>query len=150
MHLTPGEQQELDERVRAGREANRPGLKDWEAATEPFERRDNCGEVHRFRRYRDAIAAVEFGGRGALILRLEALGPAGEGAAAALVELLVEIARRHDLTLRGQLHAYPTEERPVPDPAGLARFYGRLGFTVTDDDPPWIYLPDLPARDAPE
>lgn len=150
MHLTPGEQQELDERVRAGREANRPGLKDWEEATEPFERRDTCGEVQRFRRYRDAIAAVEFAGRGALILRLEALGPAGEGGAVALVELLVAIARRHDLTLRGQLHSYPTEERPEPDAAGLARFYQRLGFEVTEDDPPWIYLPDLPPAGAPD
>jgi hypothetical protein len=150
MHLTPGERRELEERERAGRETNRPGLTDWEAATEPFERRDSRGEVHRFRRYGEAIALVEFGGRGALILRLEALGPAGEGGAVPLVELLTTIARRHDLTLRGQLHAYPTEERPEPDLAALARFYRRLGFEVTGDDPPWINLPDLPQGGTPE
>jgi hypothetical protein len=102
-------------------------------------RRPDLYVIHRFRRYRGALAVMEWGEASACIFKLEA-GPE-KGSGGRLLEFLKSIADKHSIELIGNVKAYETDACPEPDQAKTVKFYRCHGFHVGDKSPYTLRYP---------
>ncbi|MDN5870761.1 MAG: N-acetyltransferase [Nitrococcus sp.] len=119
-------------------------FEEWLAATQACEapRAEDTGLS--FRRYGHALAALEMESDYLVLYRIETVPEQrGKGHANRLLELLIGISNRHQVTLLGQANAYDSNGLPQ---ALLLSWYERHAFEVdhSHTSPPLVWYPRKP------
>lgn len=119
-------------------------FEEWIAATQACEALRAKDADLKFRRYGHALAALEIESDYLVLCRIETVPEQrGKGYANRLLELLIGISNRHQVTLLGQANAY--DDKGLSQ-AMLLAWYKRHDFEVDHSatSPPLVWYPHKP------